>query len=298
MIAAPWRAGLDPRVVPAIVRQIPPPALLHAHDAHAVTLAGLSAWLTKSPLVVTRRVIFPLRGRFFWRRACRIIVISSAVREALIRDGLEPTRLVVIPSAVDPAAAEGPGVDLRTRLSIPQNGHLAVTLGALTPEKDHSTLIRAAGRLVQDLPDLHWAIVGAGPLKHALDQQIAEAGLTSRVHLLGQLNNAHEALTGADVFVLSSLSEGLGSSILAAMVRGVPVVATRVGGVPDVLGSGAGLLVQPGDPAELAGAVHRVLSDAELGQRLTHQARQEVERFSLGGMAEHVLSVYRSCSFS
>lgn len=298
MVPTRWHAGLDPRVVPAIVRQIPPSAVLHAHDAHAVTLAGLSAWLTKSPLVATRRVIFPLRSRFFWRRACRIIVISSAVRDALIRDGLERTRLVVIPSAVDPAATESPGVDLRTRLSIPQNGHLAVTLGALTPEKDHSTLIRAARRLVQDLPDLHWAIVGSGPLKHELEQQIAQAGLTSRVHLLGQLNNAHEALSGANVFVLSSLSEGLGSSILAAMARGIPVVATRVGGVPEVLGNGGGLLVQPGDPAELAAAVHRVLSDAELGPRLIDKARQEVERFSLGGMAEHVLSVYRSCSFS
>ncbi|HEX6433406.1 MAG TPA: glycosyltransferase, partial [Gemmatimonadales bacterium] len=170
---ATWRAGLDPRVIPAILKAARRPTLLHAHDGHAVTLAGVCATLTRSSFVVTRRVTFPLRRGYFWHRACRIITISGAVRDALLTDGVAPTRLVLIPSAVDPTAATSDGVDLRTRLELPQSGQLALTIGSLTPEKDHRTLIEAAARLVRDLPDLHWAIVGEGPLEPELRQLIA-----------------------------------------------------------------------------------------------------------------------------
>jgi glycosyltransferase involved in cell wall biosynthesis len=249
-------------------------------------------------LVVTRRVTFPLRRRFFWRRACRIVTISRAVREALIKDGVEPSKLVLIPSAVDPGAASSEGVDLRTRLGLPQRGQLAVNLGALTVEKDQSTLVVAAARLVRDLPDLHWVIVGKGPLEQHLRHQIASLGVEERVHLVGQLEDPHHALAGADVFVLSSASEGLGSSVLAAMARGVPVVATRVGGVPDLLESGGGVLVEPANPDALATAVQRVLGDLDLRRRLTLKAHEELAKYSVGGMAEQMLSVYRSCAHS
>lgn len=298
VIPAAWRAGLDPRVIPQILRQLHPRALLHAHDAHALTLTGLAGWLTGSPVVVTRRVIFPLRRRFLWKRACRIIAISTAVRDALIRDGMSPGRLVVIPSALDPQAADSEGVDLRTRLGISGTGQLVVTLGALTPEKDHLTLIAAAARLVRELPDLHWIIVGDGPLRQALKQQIQNSGVAERVHLLGAMDDPHRALARADLFVLSSISEGLGSSLLAAMSRGVPVVATRVGGIPDILGQGGGVMVKPGEPAELASAVRRVLGDAELRQQLTMRGHEELSRFSPATVAEQVLSVYRSCAHS
>jgi glycosyltransferase involved in cell wall biosynthesis len=296
--SATWRAGLDPRVIPPILQRLRPPALLHAHDAHALSLGAACALWVRCPFVATRRVTFPLRRQFFWRRACRIITISTAVRDALVRDGLHPSKLVLIPSAVDPAAAVSQSVDLRTRLGLPGTGQVALAVGALTPEKDHSTLVMAAGRLVRDLPALHWVIVGEGPLQYRLQRQIAQHGLADRVHLLGGMDDPHCALAGADVFVLSSSSEGLGSSVLAAMAAGVPVVATRVGGVPDLLGSGRGVLVEPGNPAQLADAVHRVLRDPGWGQSLVRTARSEIGRFSVGAMADQVLSVYRSCAHS
>jgi L-malate glycosyltransferase len=295
--ATTWTAGLDPRVVPPILQLLHRPVLLHAHDAHALTLAGVCAWLTRTPFVVTRRVTFPLRTRFFWQRACRIITISRAVGETLVRDGIDPARLALIPSAFDPAAGAAAG-DIRTRLGIAEKGQLAVTLGALTPEKDHLTLISAAAKLVRDLPDLHWLIVGEGEMEQRLRHEIAEHGLGRRIHIMGLLADPHETLAGADVFVLSSTSEGLGSSVLAAMSRGVPVVATRVGGVPDVLGSGAGLLVQPGNPEQLAGEVARVLGDSALRRQLTHTAREELRKYTPAAMAEQVMSVYRSCAHS
>ena len=295
---AAWRIGVDPRVVWAVLTELRQgPTILHAHDAHALTLAALCARLTGTPLVVTRRVIFPLRQPFLWRRARRIIAISRAVRDALLAEGIPPERVIVIPSAVDLdglSAGESP----RERLSLPKNGQLAVSLGALTPEKDHFTLVEAAARVVRDLPELHWLLVGDGPLRTRLQAQIAEFGLEGRFHLVGNLPDPEEALRGADLYVLSSTSEGLGSSVLAAMALGVPVVATRVGGIPDLLGSGRGIMVEPGNPAALADAVKRVVTDSTLRQELTRTGREGLERYSVGAMAEQVLSVYRSCAHS
>jgi L-malate glycosyltransferase len=296
--AAAWGAGLDPRVIPAIVRELQSSGVLHAHDAHSLTLASLSAFPRSRPLVVTRRVTFPLRQGYFWRRACRIIAISQAVHDALLKDGIEPERVATVPSAVDPDVSECSGLDLRALLGIPRNGQLAVHLGALTPEKDQATLILAAARVVRDLPDLHWVIVGDGPLRAQLQRQIASLGLHDRVHLLGALDDPHRALAQADVFVLSSVAEGLGSSVLAAMARSVPVVATRVGGVPDLLESGSGLLVQPEDAQEFARVVHQVLTDRSVRSKLVNAAGREIEKYSVGAMADQVLSVYRSCAHS
>ena len=297
--AAAWRAGLDPRVLWPILRELRRPhAVLHAHDAHSLTLAGVCSALTGAPLVVTRRVIFPLRRRAFWLRARRVIAISQAVREALVADGVSPDRIVLIPSAVDIEGADPDRASIRHVLGLPENGRLAVSLAALTPEKDQSTLIGAAGLLVRDLPDLHWVIAGEGPLRGLLERRIAEAGLTQRFHLVGQLPDPHSALAGADVCVLSSISEGLGSSILAAMALGVPVVATRVGGIPELLGTGAGLMVSPGDISGFAAAVRRVLLEPELRENLTRIGHREASRFTVHGMAEQVLGVYRSCVHS
>ena len=297
---ATWQAGLDPRALWPILQELRRPhAILHAHDAHSLTLAGVCSALTGAPLVVTRRVIFPLRRRGFWRRARHIIAISQAVRDSLLADGVSPDRIVVIPSAVD---IEGPPdsspASIRHALGLPENGRIAVSLAALTPEKDQSTLVAAAALLVRDLPDLHWVIAGEGPLRGVLERRIAEASLTQRFHLIGQLPDPHTALAGADVCVLSSTSEGLGSSILAAMALGVPVVATRVGGIPELLGSGAGLMVSQGDASGFAAAVRRVLTEPDLRESLTRIGRREASRFSVRGMAERVLGVYRSCVHS
>jgi glycosyltransferase involved in cell wall biosynthesis len=292
--------GLDPRVVPAILGELRVrSAVLHAHDAHALTLAGISAALTGAPLVVTRRVTFPLRHRFFWRRACRVIAISESVREALTAAGIGADHVVVVPDGADIKGMQASaGQGLRELTTFPFKGQLAVTLGALTPEKDHSTLIGAAALLAPDLPNLHWVVVGDGHLRTRLEQEILQFGLQERIHLLGDMPDPHIALASADVFVLSSRAEGFGSSILAAMALGLPVVATRVGGAPDLLESGGGLLVPPGDKVQLAAAVYRVLTDQGLSRDLTRVAQEMLGRFSIGAVAEQVLEVYRSCAHS
>jgi L-malate glycosyltransferase len=297
---ASWSAGLDPRVAWPVLRELRlGGAILHAHDAHALALAALCGALTGTPLIVTRRVTFPLRRPFLWQRAQCVIAISTAVRNALLADGLDPRRITVVPSGVDLdelSAVRQAGV--RRHFGIPESGQVAVNLGSLTAEKDQSTLVSAAALLVRDLPALHWVVVGEGMMEAKLKRQIAEQGMEGRFHLMGPLADPHGVLSEADVFVLSSVSEGLGSSAIAAMALGIPVVATGVGGLPELLGSGRGMLVPPRDPAALAEAVHGVLTDAGLRGELTQRARQAAGEFSMSAMADRVLSVYRSCAHS
>jgi len=146
------------------------------------------------------------------------------------------------------------------------------------------------------LPELHWAIVGQGEMEQPIRAEIERLKLEHRVHLVAGLEDPHQVLGQADVFVLSSRSEGLGSSILAAMAQGVPVVATRVGGVSDLLESGAGLMVEPADPDRLSEAVKRLLADSSLQRSLVTKAKEEIGKYRPSAMAEQVLSVYRSCA--
>ncbi|MBA3258073.1 MAG: glycosyltransferase, partial [Gemmatimonadales bacterium] len=293
-----WRAGLDPRALVGIFAELRGgPALLHAHDAHALTLAGIASWCSGSPLVVTRRVDFHLRRRGFWTRADRVIAISEAVAGVLRADGIDPSRIAVVHSGIDLSAAErAVPLGVRARLGLPAHALVAVSVGALVPHKDHATLLRAAELLEIRCPSLHWIIAGNGPLRPQLERLLDELRLRSRVHLLGQVADPLPLVADADLFVMSSKEEGLGTSVLDAMARGIPVASTAAGGLPEMLGGGAGLLVPPGRPAALADAVARLAGDPELRRELATRGRIAVRRFSAERMAGEVRTVYRSCS--
>jgi glycosyltransferase involved in cell wall biosynthesis len=158
------------------------------------------------------------------------------------------------------------------------------------------TLLHAARRLVGRFPALHWIIAGEGELRPVLEWLTSELDLTGRVHFLGQVADPLRVIADADLYVMSSREEGLGTSVLDAMARGIPVASTSAGGLPEMLHQGAGILVPPRDPDALAGAVGRILSDAELRRGLVEQASRVVERFSAERMAAEVRSVYRSCA--
>jgi L-malate glycosyltransferase len=295
-----WKFGLDPRVIAAVLREIRrSPAVLHAHDAHALTLAGVCAGLTGAPLVVTRRVDFHLRHRGFWGRADRVIAISRAVADVLVGDGIAPGRITVIHSGISLDAARGvERLGIRDLLGLAPDTLVAANVGALVPHKDHATLVAAAKRLEHSHPDLHWVVAGEGELRPALETRIIRLGLRDRVHLMGQIDTPERLIADADVFVMSSRQEGLGTSVLEAMALGTPVASTGAGGLPEMLDQGAGLVVPPGNPIALAEAVARVLDESELRGTLIERARKAVLRFTDERMADEVRSVYRSCAHS
>jgi glycosyltransferase involved in cell wall biosynthesis len=297
VIPATWRAGLDPRAFTAIIAATRRgAALLHAHDAHAVTLAGIASVLTRVPFVATRRVDFPLRRQGLWARATRIIAISEAVATVLTNDGIPADRLAVVHSGIDLDAARSvPPIGVRARLGLAEDSLIAVTVGALVPHKDHATLLHSARRLAERFPTLHWVIAGEGELLLTLEWLRDQLGLGDRVHFLGRIPAPEGLIAEADVFVMSSREEGLGTSVLDAMARGIPVASTDAGGLGEMLGGGAGLLVPAANPEALAIAVGRILGDPSLRSALVDRGAQAVRRFTAERMAGEVLTVYRSC---
>lgn len=290
-----WKAGIDPRALLGVFREARRrPAVLHAHDPHALAIAAIVTRALGLPLVVTRRATFPLRRPAAWRRADRVVAISEAVRRRLLADGIPADRIALVPSGIDldDASSALPG-GFRTRLALPTDSPLVATVAALTAEKGLDVLVSAASRLREQTPKIHWAVAGAGPLAPSLNRSAAELGVADVVHLLGHLDDPGALVAEADCYVMPSTSEAFGTSLLDAMALGRPIVASAVGGIPEVLGD-AGLTVPPSDPAALAAAVARVTGDAALAARLGTAARTRVERFSAAGMARSMAAVYRS----
>lgn len=287
-----WNTSWSTGALQAATREARSPAILHAHDGHAVTIAALAAWVRRAPFVAHRRTALPLRRPLFWRRAARVIAISEAVRREVAAAGIGSERITVIPDGIDleSTGRAAPGT-IRAELGLPPEGPLAVTVAALTPEKGHRDLIEAARALKDTFPTLHWAIAGTGPLRDQLVARSRDAGLAERIHFTGWLDDPLRLIAAADLYVAPSWSEGLGTAILDAMALGVPVVATAVGGIPEL---GAGVLVPAADPAALAREIGRILTQPDQARSLAGEGRRAARRFAVRGMAEATLSVYRS----
>jgi glycosyltransferase involved in cell wall biosynthesis len=212
------------------------------------------------------------------------ICVSQREREAgLAARACRPERTVVIPTAVDAEAAPpAHGGGRPPRL---------ITVGRLAAPKDPLTLVRALARVHEPFTA---RIVGEGPDRPAVEAAIREAGLVDTVELMGDRGDVPQLLADSDVFVLSSRSEGAPLSILEAMAAGLPVVASAVGGVPELVEDGVtGVLVPPEDPAALAAALVRLLADRELRRRLGCAGRERVrDRFDLRSSRRAHLDLY------
>ena len=292
----PWTIGLDPRAFWRVFLAILDfhPDLVHAHDSHALffalaarRFADRSADVPAPCVVATRRVDFHLRRWSPWLRADHLIAVSQAVKAVLVADGADSADITVVPDGIDPDEVRdgaARALAIRAKLGLPAGAPLAVNVAALVDHKDQRTLIRAAHVARALNPELHWAIAGEGGRREALEREIRTLGLSDRVHLLGYVPEADALIREADVFVMSSKEEGLGSVVLHALALGRPVVATRGGGLPEILPERC--LVDVGDADALAQAVVRALqhpSPVPLPPQCTAAA-----------MAESVLAVYRS----
>jgi len=286
-----WEIGLDPRAWWHLRRTITAfqPDVIHVHDSHALTLAATVAM--GRTLVATRRVDFHV-GRFgAWRRPDRIIAVSGAVKQILIGDGIAADAITVVPDGIDPdetRRAATPALDTRSQLRLSAKTPLAVNAAALVDHKDQRTLVRAAHYARPFEPDLHWIIAGEGPLRAAIEAEIARLELHDRVHLVGYVERVEALIAEANVFVMSSKEEGLGSVILNALALGRPVVATAAGGIPEILPPD--VLVPVGSADALAQKVVDVLRGP------TAVPPPFPSRFSARAMADGVLDVYQALS--
>jgi len=275
--------------------------VVHAHCSHAVTLGAVACRLVPSlQLVATRRVDFvPKTGpfqRWKYSRPARWIAISTAIRDILLRTGVAAERVRVVPSGVDPERPQpGTGARLRAEWGVGPDETLVGNIAHFADHKGQRYLVEAIPRVLERHPSVRFAIVGEGELETDLKTRAARLALGSRLLFPGFRRDVEAVMDALDVFVLPSHLEGLGTIVLDAMMAGKPVVATRTGGVPDVVEDGeTGLLVPPRDPTALADALCRVLDGPEDAARRAEAARRvAVARFSVDAMVEGNLAVYR-----
>jgi glycosyltransferase involved in cell wall biosynthesis len=273
--------------------------LVHANEAHALTAAWLARVHRFVPLIVSRRVLFPLRRSALslarYRAATRVIAVSDAVRGELCAAGLDASRIEVVPDGVAPAPPITPEERTRAqaRWGISPGSAVAAYVASLTAEKGHALLLDAFADLRRAVPSCRLLLAGSGPLQHSLQEKARAAGLLPAVILAGFVENTRAVYAACDVFLFPSLREGLGSSILEAMSCGLPVVAFDGGAARDILEDGcSGFLVAPA-AAPLAAAAARLLADKALARRVGEAAREIAStRFSAARMTEATARVY------
>jgi glycosyltransferase involved in cell wall biosynthesis len=262
----------------------------------------MAALLAPGPRrVLSRRVDFRVRGSVGSRLLYAlpidaIAAISGGVRDALLQSGVPAARIEVIPSGIDLAPFDAPfdRAAARSALGLAPDDVLAIQVAALAPHKSQTTLLRAAALLRGRAPRLRVWIAGEGALRAALVAEHKALELDDRVRFLGFRDDVVTLLRASDVFVLSSYLEGMGTSILDAMAAGLPVVATRVGGIPEVVTDGeTGLLVPPRDPAALAEALARLADDAALRASWGARGRQAARAFGADRTAALTRALYR-----
>ena len=276
--------------------------LAHFHDAHSVSVGGLACDRAKVPIrVISRRVDFPLKRNAFSRRKYTrnidaIIAISQGVKDVLVNGGFSPGVIDVVPSGIDfsPFEAVAERDFLRKELGFAPDDYLVGIVAALEDHKGHRFLLEAARILKDRAPKIKFVIVGKGSLEMDLDQQARDLGVTDLVFFLGFREDVPRILASLDLFVLSSHLEGLGTSILDAMASRLPIVATQVGGIPEVvLNEETGLLVAPKNPEALARAILRIHQDPVLARRLGDKGYEIVhEKFSAEAMARRIINIY------
>ena len=278
-----------------LVRRFRPEAL-QLHDPHAVS-AGLLAAGRRAPLVATRRVDFPLRGALSRRKyaACRrVIAVSSAIRQVLLRDGLDAGRLRLVYEGVPDRPPQPGGRQALRELGVPEGARVVGNVAALTDHKDQRTLLRAAAEVLRARPEACFVIVGEGELRAELERLAGELGLGPRCRFAGFRGDLDRLMPAFDVFCLSSHMEGLGTSLLDAMCFARPVVATAAGGIPEAVEDGVtGRLAPPRDPAALARALLEALESDERRRAWGAAGRARFLRlFTAERMVAQSLAVY------
>ncbi len=277
--------------------------LVHSHASRAHgAVSSARVGLARRPLhVVSRRVDFdvardPLSAWKYRRGAEAYIAISEGVRRVLVDGGIPTERVRVVASGIDMKKFEG----LKTREAVRAelglgSGAIAVgNVAALAPHKAQDHLLRAAALVLAQRTDVRFFVVGEGALRAELEALARELGIADRVVFTGFRTDALDLLRAFDVFVMSSYLEGLGTSIMDAHALGVPVVATRTGGIPELVEDGVtGLLAPPRNPTSLAAAMLRFLDDEGLRRTCAAAGRVQSSRYDYHTMVYKTLDVYR-----
>ena len=277
--------------------------IVHSHTSHAHSLAFLASIGTGVTRLVTRRVDFSifrhsflkLSGLKYRLMADYYIAISYKIKDVLLHDGIPDRRIFVVHSGIDPHRfKQATGDHLLSEFDIGENQQVVINVAHLAGHKGQKYLVRAIPQVLAKLPDTRFFIIGQGELMDELKQTASGLGLKRELVFTGFRDDVADFYRIADLFVMSSVQEGLGTAVLDALALAKPVVATDTGGLPEIIQDGkTGRLVVPADPAALAEGIVEMLIRAEAAKAMAEAGRAMVQNFfSTDAMVENNIKVY------
>ncbi len=274
--------------------------IIHAHDPHGLTIAWLAGAPRRAALVAQRRVANPLTGGRIalarYRAARRIFAVSRFIAESVIRSGIDPQKVEVVYEGVELPAppATGEREQAREKFGITASEIMLGCVGYLLPEKGQEALILAMPAILRQFPNCRLILAGDGPCRRELESLAKKLGAANAVIFTGFVERIADIYRALDIFLFPSLAEPLGTSMLAAMSYGLPVIGVASGGVPEMIEHERnGILVAAPDPASFAGATLRLLRTREESKRLGVAACATIaEKFTADRMVEATLDRY------
>ncbi len=276
--------------------------ILHAHDGAGQTVAWAASWGLPARRVASRRVTFLPTDRWTFRAKYHytcdaVIAVSEFVKGLAVKAGVPPGKIEVIHDAVEippglPSAALRR--QIRDRWRFDENDFVIGHVGAFTAEKGQDVALRALLLARESLPQIRLVMVGGGPLRDSREFKSRLAHSQGSAKAFDPMENLDEFFAALDLYVMPSRAEGLGSSALLAMARGLPVVASRVGGLPEIVEENVtGWLVPPDSPEALADALVTAAADRARLRDFGASARQRARQFSAAIMLDRTEALYR-----
>jgi len=289
------------------------PAIIHTHGVRANFLCRLAARDLNIPVLTTIHSVLrydypnPLhyflasKMEFFTRKWNQhYIAISKSIQQILRNEGIKPEQITLIHHGInlDAFRITEENSHIRKELGLPENAFVVGTISRLVPIKGLKDLLEALPLITEQIPNLHWLVVGDGPEKQVLQQLAQQKGLAEQVHFVGFRKDIPRCLKAIDIYISTSYSEGFGLSIIEAMAAKVPVISTPVGGISDFLIDRVnGLAVPAHRPEQIARSILYLYQNPDLREKLIEAAYTLVsERFTLDKMAEQTLHLYKKLS--
>lgn len=277
--------------------------LIHTHDSHAHTFAIVAATVfgNSTPVVVSRRVDFPIKKKasslfkYNHKVVKKIVCVSEKIKEITAADITDSTKLITVHSGIDTSRFDGAHVPEKLKNEIRvRTGFLIGNTSALADHKDYFTFLDSVVAINELRSDCHFVIIGSGPLENEIHDYARQLKL-SNVTFTGFRNDLPEILGDLDLFLITSKTEGLGTSILDAFACEIPVIATAAGGIPEIVKDEySGLIAPVKDPKAIASQVNRLLNDKNLAVKLIKGAKEVLKQHTKSTTAKNTMVVYES----